>query len=197
MDTKGKSAIIFGLTAVLLLAAFVAVAIAHTNPQGKQTHPVGLETESCQDALAGAEEQLADRGSINPRLLDNIEDKCGVECSIEFDAAREPVLVCGDELCKTDAECDDGNPCTLDYCILTGPRAGCIYQIPVEPTPCEIDRYLGMCLGDICVPKEAACYTEVECEQYLMYVREVSNELCESGFVCETETAFESKCICP
>ncbi|MBU2503541.1 MAG: hypothetical protein KJ879_00605 [Nanoarchaeota archaeon] len=97
MDKKGKSIIILGLITVLALTTFAVVAIAHINPQGKQTHPVGLETESCQGALAGAEEQLADRGIINPRLLDNIEDKCGVECSIEFDAAHEPVLVCEEE----------------------------------------------------------------------------------------------------
>ncbi len=107
MDTKGKSVIVFGLATMLVLVAFAVVSIAHVNPQGKQTHPVGLETESCQDALAGAEEQLADRGIINPRLLDNIEDKCGVECSIEFDAAHEPVLVCGEteEACITRTEC--------------------------------------------------------------------------------------------
>ena len=97
MDKKRKSVIIFGLTAVLTLVFFAAMAIAHSNPQGKQTHSVGLETESCQDALAGAEEQLINRRSINPRLLDNIEDKCGVECSIEFDAAHQPHLVCRDD----------------------------------------------------------------------------------------------------
>ncbi|MEK6868828.1 MAG: hypothetical protein AABX74_01250 [Nanoarchaeota archaeon] len=109
MDKRGKSAIVFGLTVVIALTIFAVVGIAHLNPQGKQTHPVGLETESCQDALAGAEEQLADRGSINPRLLDNIEDKCGVECSIEFDAAHEPVLVCGEteETCITRVECSE------------------------------------------------------------------------------------------
>src|SRR3989344_2257592 len=72
MDKKGKSAIILGLTAVLLLVTFAA-----------------------------AEEQFQDRGYVNPRLLANIEDKCGFEfdenCSIEFDAAHEPVLVCGEE----------------------------------------------------------------------------------------------------
>ena len=101
MDKKGKSAIILGLTAVLLLVTFAAVAIAHINPQGKQTHPVGIETESCQDAYVGAEEQFQDRSYVNPRLLANIEDKCGFEfdenCSIESDAAHEPVLVCGEE----------------------------------------------------------------------------------------------------
>ncbi len=109
MNKKGKSTIIFGLIAMLALATFAVVGIAHTNPQGKQTHPAGLETESCQDALAGAEEQLADRGSINPRLLDNTEDKCGVECSIEFDAAHEPVLVCGEEV----PQCVEVDPRTL------------------------------------------------------------------------------------
>jgi len=104
MDKKGKSAIIFVLIAVLALAIFAVVSIAHINPQGKQTHPVGIETESCQDAVAGAVEQLADRGTINPRLLDNIEDKCGVgECRIESDAAHEPVLVCGDCSIEFDA----------------------------------------------------------------------------------------------
>ena len=97
MDRKGKSAIIFGLVVALALVAFVTIVIAHINPQGEQTHPVGLETESCQDALAGGEEQLADTGTINSHLLDNIEDKCGVECRIESDAAQEPVLVCGEE----------------------------------------------------------------------------------------------------
>ena len=110
------------LTSFLIVAAFSVIVIAHINPQGKQTHPVGLETESCQDAVAGAVEQLADRGSINPRLLDNIEDKCGVEgctvdatgelvcgdCSIEFDAAHKPVLVCGEtEECITRVECTE------------------------------------------------------------------------------------------
>ncbi len=95
--------ITFGLIAALVMAAFAfaGVAAAHVNPQGKQTHPVGIETESCQDAYAGAEEQFQDRGAVNPRLLANIEDKCGFEfdenCSIEFDAAHEPVFVCGEE----------------------------------------------------------------------------------------------------
>src|SRR3989338_7890643 len=99
MTTKLR--VIFGLIAVFVLVASAVVVTAHINPQGKQTHPVGIETESCQDAYAGAEEQFQDRGEVNPRLLANIEDKCGFEfdenCSIEFDAAREPVLVCGEE----------------------------------------------------------------------------------------------------
>ncbi len=108
MDKKGKSAIIFGLIVALALVAFVAVAVAHINPQGKQTHPVGLETESCQSALAGAEEQLADRGTVNPRLLDNIEDKCGVECSTELDERNKPTLVCEEEKeCVTRVECSE------------------------------------------------------------------------------------------
>ena len=99
MTTKLR--VILGLTAMLVVATLAGVVTAHTNPQGKQTHPVGIETESCQDAYAGAEEQFQDRGEVNPRSLANIEDKCGFEfdenCSIEFDAAREPVLVCGEE----------------------------------------------------------------------------------------------------
>ena len=79
MDKKGKSAIIFGLIAILALTTFVIMSSAHTNKQGK--HPVGIETESCQDALAGAEEQFQDRGDVNPRLLDNIVDKCLLNCS--------------------------------------------------------------------------------------------------------------------
>ena len=110
MDKKGKSVIIFGLITVIALATFAVVSIAHINSQGKQTHPVGIETESCQDAYAGAEEQFQDRGEVNPRLLANIEDKCGFEfdenCSIEFDAAHEPVLVCG-ETCITRIECSE------------------------------------------------------------------------------------------
>ncbi|MCH8003943.1 MAG: hypothetical protein IH934_04915 [Nanoarchaeota archaeon] len=106
MDKKGKSVIIFGLTVVLALTIFAVIGIAHLNPQGKQTHPQGLDTESCQDALTGAEEQLTDRGTINPRLLNNTEDKCGVgECRIEFDAANEPILVCGEASCITRTEC--------------------------------------------------------------------------------------------
>jgi len=99
MTTKLR--VILGLTAMLVVATLAGVVTAHVNPQGKQTHPVGIETESCQDAYAGAEEQFQDRGEVNPRSLANIEDKCGFEfdenCSIEFDAAREPVLVCGEE----------------------------------------------------------------------------------------------------
>ena len=99
MTTKLR--IIFGLITVLVVATFAVVVTAHINPQGKQTHPVGIETKSCQDAYAGAKEQFQDRGKVNPRLLTNIEDKCEFEfdenCSIEFDAAREPALVCGEE----------------------------------------------------------------------------------------------------
>ena len=100
MTTKLR--VIFGLSAVLVVAAFAVVVTAHTNPQGKQTHPVGIKTKSCQDAYAGAEEQFQDRGEVNPRLLATIEDKCGFEfdenCSIEFDAAHGPALVCGEEV---------------------------------------------------------------------------------------------------
>jgi len=94
---------------LMVLITFSVASIAHINPQGKSTHPVGIETESCRDAIAGAEEQLRDRGSINPRLLDNIEDKCGVECIIDFDAAHEPVLLCGEikETCITRIECSE------------------------------------------------------------------------------------------
>ena len=96
-----KSAITLGLITMLALISFVTVGFAHINPQGAQTHPVGIETESCQDAYAGAEEQFQDRGEVNPRLLANIKDKCGFEfdvnCSIEFDAVHEPVLDCGGE----------------------------------------------------------------------------------------------------
>lgn len=88
MDKKGKSVIILGLIVMFALTTFAVVSIAHTNPQGKPTHPVGIETASCQDAYAGAEEQFQDRGKVNPRLLNNTKDKCGFEfdkdCSIEF-----------------------------------------------------------------------------------------------------------------
>ena len=121
MDKKGKSAIIFGLIAVLALAILAVIGIAHTNPQGKPTHLVGIETDSCQDAYAGAEEQLQDRGDVNPRLLDNIEDKCGFEfdenCSIEFDVANEPHLVCEEECVEIPPEIpiDEGDCGDLSF----------------------------------------------------------------------------------
>ena len=106
MNKKGKSIFLVSIIFISALVILTSVAIAHINPKGKQTHPIGIDTESCQDALAGAEEQLQDRGEVNPRLLANIEDKCGVECTIEFDAAHEPVLVCG-ETCITRVECSE------------------------------------------------------------------------------------------
>jgi len=107
MDKKGKSIIILGLIAMLALVTFVVVSIAHSNPQGK--HPQGFDTESCQDALAGADEQLADRGTINPHLLDNIDDKCGVgepcitreECGVKGGS----VLPIHKELCESELAC--------------------------------------------------------------------------------------------
>src|SRR3989344_4658391 len=62
-----KLRVILGLTAMLVVAAFTVVVTAHTNPQGKQTHPVGLETKSCQDEYAGAEKQFQDRGEDAPQ----------------------------------------------------------------------------------------------------------------------------------
>ena len=101
---------------LLMVAAFSVLVIAHINPQGKSTHPVGIETESCQDAYAGAEEQFQDRGEVNPRLLANIEDKCGFEfdenCTIEFDAAHEPVLVCEKECVEVSQEEIHSGACT-------------------------------------------------------------------------------------
>jgi len=138
MDKKGKSVIIFGLIAVLALAILAVIGIAHTNPQGKQTHQVGIETESCQDAYAGAEEQLQDRGEVNPHLLDNIEDKCGFEfdenCSIEFDVANEPVLVCG-ETCITRTEC--------------GVRGGDV--LPISEELCESRLACGIAAEFVCI----------------------------------------------
>ncbi|MBI2075837.1 MAG: hypothetical protein HYT72_01145 [Candidatus Aenigmarchaeota archaeon] len=145
MDRKGKSAIIFGLIVALGLVAFTTVAIAHINPQGKQTHPVGLDTESCQDAYAGAEEQLADRGTINPRLLANIEDKCGFEfdenCSIEFDAAHEPVLVCGEECVEVSPRDVSFGSCTdISFIEETNLPQCCGFEGPQGGISCGADQ---------------------------------------------------------
>lgn len=100
---------------VVLTVTAVSIS-AHNNPdEGKANHEVGLNTESCQGALAGTAGQLADRGEVNPRLLANVEDKCGftecqvipgtaaippqlfcesVFCGLTFDAAHEPTLIC-------------------------------------------------------------------------------------------------------
>ena len=61
----------------------------------------GLNTESCQGALAGTADQLANRGEVNPRLLANVEDKCGfTECRVSpGNVAIPPGLVCGNAVC--------------------------------------------------------------------------------------------------
>lgn len=112
-----KKIIILLIISVVLLAATAVSISAHNNPdKGKANHEVGLTTESCQGALAGTAGQLADRGEVNPRLLANVEDKCGFTgcqvtssdnaaippqlvcenavCGLTFDAANEPTLTC-------------------------------------------------------------------------------------------------------
>lgn len=55
MHKKGKLEVIFGLIPVFSLIAFTIV-LPPTPICKANKHPPGIETESCQDAVAGAEE---------------------------------------------------------------------------------------------------------------------------------------------
>lgn len=99
--------------------------------------------------------------------------------------------------CTSDADCDDGNSCTTEFCS-TGLRRGCITGIPVgDGASCQIDGQLGACSGATCVPSGETCITRVECSERGegWDVHPIDAELCESGLACGIAATFD--CICP
>src|SRR3989344_4523170 len=143
----------------LALLAFSLSVLAHDN-RSKANHPVGLDTESCQGALAGTADQLVNRGKVNPKLLANVEDKCGLTecrvvpgtaaqppqlvcgnttCNLVFDAANEPTLVCEQSpVCTSDDDCRTGLGCPVDtdvWSCSTGSLrgTGCLCGTEVSP----------------------------------------------------------------
>ena len=71
------------------------------------------------------------------------------------------VVACGEEAkCMTNADCDDGNPCTTEWCLRTDPDApitcdvdrmpGCFYRELEDGTECTFDGRPGLCVDAVC-----------------------------------------------
>ncbi len=81
--------------------------------------------------------------------------------------------------CQIDADCDDGNPCTLNIC---DPTSGmCLAEFAPESTPCEID-------GELCSLEH--CDGEGSCVPFGEVVCEEACPACEGE--CDPETG-----LCP
>lgn len=64
------------MMATLLLVVFGTIAMAHERERFHK-HPV--DQESCESALEGIFDQIENRGTVNPRLVENAESKCGFD----------------------------------------------------------------------------------------------------------------------
>lgn len=75
-------------------------------------------------------------------------------CGDDPDGIQEPLLMVGPPAspCLSDAECDDGNPCTADTC---APSGAC-NSVPDDGLTCD-----GLCCGGQC--QAPACTTDADC----------------------------------
>ena len=122
-----------------------------------------------------------------------------VECLDAFEAigaCQEPACVAGkcelltkEGCCETDADCDDGDPCTSSSC--TGPGGECV----VEPVT-------GGCASDADCDDGDPC-TTTECADCGVCVVEAvesccqSAEDCDDGDACTEDSCIAGKCINP
>ena len=88
----------------------------------------------------------------------------GTPCDAGFCALA---AFCDEGICDVDSfrSCDDGNPCTVDFC---DPASGsCIAEAAVDETPCEDGNLCTVsdrCTGGTCVGQGVACELPGECE---------------------------------
>ena len=202
---KTKIGVIFTLAVIVVLISVFALAKPNTTPvpgAGRSGNPPGVEPAATLQDLINCCQAQATIAEYQDNVPTNqVMGSCTRDGVETFRVGGLPALqsyiggICGGA-CKTNADCDDGNSCTSDVCS-TGLRPGCIYGIPIEPTPCQIDGQLGVCDGATCVPSGETCITRVECSERGegWSVHSIDEELCESGLACGIAATFD--CICP
>ncbi len=98
--------------------------------------------------------------------------------------------------CNADAECDDGDPCTLDSC--PGANSNCMYEaIPNccvgvsdcdDGIPCTIDK----CIEEQCVILDECCEVDGECNDGDDVC---TDDTCADGFCLHLPTGEEGCCV--
>jgi len=82
--------------------------------------------------------------------------------------------------CTTDADCDDGNPCTDDECS----SGTCGHYATLFGTPCSINNAchsVGTCSGTVCQPRKEICDNGID-------------DNCDGNIDCDDPQCFDSKC---
>lgn len=202
MSFKSKQAGFLALTLVAIVAVVGLSNITGAVPgAGKSGNPPGVEpATTLQDLIDCCQNQATIAEYQDFTNTNKIMGTCTTNGITAFRTGGLFALQsyinskCGGT-CETNADCDDGNPCTDDVCT-TGLRAGCIHGIPIEPIPCQIDGQLGVCAGATCVPSGETCITRIECSERGdgWSVQPIAKELCESELACGI--AAEYTCIC-
>jgi hypothetical protein len=122
------------------------------------------------------------------------------------------VVACGEEgrLCVDDEDCDDGNPCTSDWCWSYDPDAPitcevmkrCRYSWSDDGTPCKVGDRDGVCVDGQCV--EDPC-EGVVCDDRLACTDDTCDDtngkcvftnLCDDGDPCTKDTCNPDDGIC-
>lgn len=206
MSIKSRQAGFLALT----LAAIVAVAIVGLSNiagavpgAGRSGNPPNVEPATTLQDLIDCCQMRATIAEYQDFTNTNkIMGTCATNGITAFRTGGLPALqsyiggVCGGA-CTSDADCDDGNSCTTEFCS-TGLRRGCITGTPVgNGASCQIDGQLGVCEGATCVPSGETCITREECSERGegWSVHPIDAELCESGLACGIAATFD--CICP
>lgn len=204
MSFKSRKAGFLALTLVVILAVVGLSNITGAVPgAGKSGNPPGVEpATTLQDLVNCCQTQATIAEYQDFTNTNKIMGTCTTNGITAFRTGGLSALqnyissTCGGA-CTSDADCDDGNSCTTEFCS-TGLRRGCIIGIPVgDGTSCQIDGQLGVCNGATCVPSGETCITRIECSERGegWTVQPISKDLCESGFACGIAAIFD--CICP
>lgn len=187
--------VVVAIVGLLNIANAVPGAGRSGNPSGVQPATALQDLINCCQTRATVSE-YQDNAATNQVM--GTCTKAGIEA---FRTGGLPALqgyissTCGGA-CTSNADCDDGNSCTTEFCS-TGLRRGCITGIPVgDSTPCQIDGQLGVCSGATCVPSAETCITRIECSERGedWSVQPIAKELCESELACGI--AAEYTCLC-
>ena len=131
----------------------------------------GADAESVAGCMQSCEDMLAGWLEMNPnspnytRQAEKIQAK-SEQCLAMNELAGSPfseaeiLASCGQDQCLTDADCDDGNSCTVNNCIIGPSRFGqgntCVAGNvvgfpPGTPVDCSLNGTTGVCADGQCV----------------------------------------------
>lgn len=137
-------------------------------------HRKSADTESVLGCMASCQEMLAGWSEMNPdsknyvrqqeKIAAKAEQCLGMNELAGFPFSEEEILAsCGQDQCLTDVDCDDGNSCTVNHCVLGPSRFGqgntCVTGNivgfpPGTPVECSINGATGVCADGQCTTVE-------------------------------------------